>query len=193
MRLPLPLLGLLMMLGTGHAAPLADGLLLDDFTRTDGLTGAGTRWRLATDQVMGGVSQGAMSRREIDGRPALCLSGDVSLANNGGFVQMNVDLASAGELNASGLAGVRLLVRGNGATYHLHLKTNATVLPWQSYRAGFPTSEDWQEVRLPFTEFAPYRLATPLDPGRLRRLGVVAIGEAMRADVCVAEIGFYGK
>ena len=36
-----------------------------------------------------------------------------------------------------------------------------------------------------------FRLETPLDVTRLRRLGLVAIGRAFHADLAVAEIGFY--
>jgi hypothetical protein len=142
---------------------------------------------------MGGVSDGRMAIRERAGRRALCLSGTVSLANNGGFLQVNLDLSPTGPLDASAFAGVRILVRGNGEGYHLHLKTDATRLPWQSYRGAFVATDAWQEVRIPFEELTPYRLDRPLDVRRLRRLGIVAIGKAMEADVCIAEIGLYER
>lgn len=192
------LTALLMTLTPGSALPAHPDLvgsgLIDDFASGDGRSHLGTRWRLATDQVMGGRSEGAMTIRALDGRPALCLTGDVSLANNGGFVQMHLDLAADGdEFDARRYAGVRLVVRGNGARYNLHLKTSATALPWQSYRATFSTGPAWREVRLPFADFAPYRLVPVLEPRRLRRLGIVAIGEAMQAEICVAEVGFYSE
>ncbi len=166
--------------------------LIDDFRLHEGTSRLGTDWRLTTDQVMGGVSEAQMTRTEIDGRAVLCLTGTVSLENNGGFVQMNLDLSPHRKLlDASAFDGVRLIVRGDGANYNLHLKTAATQLPWQSYRAAFATGPDWQEVRLPFSAFEPHRLVPALDPTRLKRLGIVAIGQAMTAEVCVAEIGFY--
>ena len=165
--------------------------LIDDFSSADGRSRLGTSWRLVTDRVMGGVSNAGMSFREVDGRRALCMQGDVSLANNGGFVQINIDLSPDGYLDASEYQGVRLLVRGNGETYNLHLKTAATSMPWQSYRADFLADGQWREVRLPFADFEPHRLVPRLDLTRLSRLGVVAIGRPMRADLCVAEIGFY--
>jgi len=167
------------------------GLLIDDFAGGDAVSRLGTRWRVVTDQVMGGVSDAAMTLRQIDGRSALCLSGDVSLANNGGFVQVNLDLSPSGLMDASRFKGVRLVVRGNGEVYNLHLKTAATTMPWQSYRAELRAGPSWQEVQLPFDEFQPHRLVPALDVTRLRRLGIVAIGRAMQADICVAEIGFY--
>jgi hypothetical protein len=176
-----------------HMQPsLAAGPMpIDDFTRDDGLSLLGTPWRLVTDRVMGGVSDARLSVGERDGRRALCLTGDVSLANNGGFVQTNLDLSGKGTLDASHLTGVRLVVSGNGEGYKVHIKTPDTVLPWQSYRADFRAGEDWREVRLPFVEFEPHRVDPPLDTRRLSRLGIVAIGRAMTAEVCLAEIGLY--
>ena len=168
-----------------------DPVLIDDFTRDDGRSLLGTPWRLVTDRVMGGLSTGRITLGTHKGRRSLCLSGDVSLANNGGFVQVNLELAPDGTLDASAFEGVRLVVRGNDEDYKVHLKTLDTSLPWQSYRAEFLAGDDWCERRLPFSAFAPHRLAAPLDTRRLRRLGIVAIGRAMEAEVCLAEIGFY--
>jgi hypothetical protein len=37
----------------------------------------------------------------------------------------------------------------------------------------------------------PYRIEVPLNIQKLRRLGIVALGAAFAAEICVAEIGFY--
>ncbi len=169
----------------------ADTLLIDDFAAAGGPTRLGTPWRLVTDEVMGGVSAGALTRAEIDGRRALCLQGEVSLENNGGFVQAALDLAPDGYLDASTYTGIRLVVRGNGESYNLHLKTADVRLPWQSYRSTFRTGDEWGEIRLPFAGFEPHRIGTPLDTAGLRSLGLVAIGRTFTADFCVAEIGLY--
>ena len=86
---------------------------------------------------------------------------------------------------------MRLLVRGNGEQYSVHLRTPDNLRPWQSYRAHFVAGPEWQTVDLPFAAFAPYRLEAPLDVTRLRRIGLVAIGRAFFADLAVAELGFY--
>ncbi|MCF7984238.1 MAG: CIA30 family protein [Thiohalocapsa sp.] len=170
----------------------SDTGLIDDFSSADGSSRTGSPWRVVSDRVMGGVSAARMAYRKIDGRPALCLSGEVSLANNGGFVQVTLDLAAEGEyFDAGRFDGLRLIVRGNGERYNVHLKTAATSLPWQSYRAELEAGGDWREVRLPFARFTPHRLVPALDTRRLKRLGLVAIGRAMQADLCVAEIAFY--
>jgi hypothetical protein len=175
---------------SGAGVP-ADGLI-DDFRDPDGYSQLGTRWRLVTDTVMGGVSEAKMTLDTLDGRRALCLEGEVHLEHDGGFVQANLDLTHGGvPFDAARFAGVRLIVCGNGEDYNLHLKTRDCALPWQAYRASFVAGADWQEIRVPFERFAPYRLSTPLDAQKLTQLGLVAIGRAFRAQLCVAEVGCY--
>lgn len=176
-----------------HSNAIAASESIDDFSRADGMSALGTPWRLVTDRVMGGVSDARMQRREIDDRQALCMEGGVSLENNGGFVQINLDLAPGGVLDASKFTGLRLVVRGNGERYNVHLKSIDISLPWQSYRAEFTAPNEWQEWRLPFDTFVPHRIEVGLDVQHLTRLGIVAIGRAFHAMVCVAEIGFYSE
>jgi hypothetical protein len=167
-------------------------MLIDDFSRTDLVSALGTEWRGVSDRVMGGVSQETVSRSVADGHPALHLQGDVRLENNGGFIQAALDLSSGGRtLDASAYKGIRLMVRGNGEKYSLHLRTPDNVRPWQSYRAEFTAEDAWRSIYLPFESFAPHRLDTPLDTSRLSRLGLVAIGRAFSADVMVSSISFY--
>lgn len=84
-----------------------------------------------------------------------------------------------------------LVAYGNGEHYGVHLRTNACVRPWQSYRAGFVAAPEWREIRLPFETFEPHRLAQPLDIAALRRIGLVAIGRAFNADLAVSLVAFY--
>ena len=167
-------------------------MLIDDFSRTDLVSALGTEWRGVSDRVMGGVSQESVSRSVEGDRPSLHLQGDVRLENNGGFIQAALDLSSGGRtLDASAYRGIRLMVRGNGEKYSLHLRTPDNTRPWQSYRAEFTAGDEWKTIDLPFDGFAPYRLDTPLDVRRLSRLGLVAIGRAFSADVIVSSISFY--
>src|SRR5512134_2553638 len=95
-----------------------DVLILDDFSRDDLISALGTPWRGFSDQVMGGISKETIALAKIDGRRALRLTGDVRLENNGGFIQVALDLAPAGQtLDASAFTGVLLIVRGNGERY----------------------------------------------------------------------------
>jgi hypothetical protein len=141
---------------------------------------------------MGGVSRATLRFEQHAGRRCLHLYGDVRLENNGGFVQMALDLDPGGHhLDARSYAGLRLLVCGAGERYSVHLRTAHAVRPWQSYRAQFEALPEWREVRLPFTAFVPHRIEVPLDLSRLRRVGLVAIGRAFFADLRLAGMAFY--
>jgi hypothetical protein len=166
--------------------------VIDDLSRPFPLTPLGTAWEVVTDGVMGGVSRGAMRREVVAGRDAIRMTGDVRTENNGGFVQMALDLSPAGRaVDASGWAGIVMEVCGPPEEYNLHLRTSDIVRPWQSYRCAFRTGAEWQRVTLPFADFAAHRTEAPLDLRRLRRIGIVAIGRAFRADLSVGRIAIY--
>ncbi len=170
-----------------------DVLLIDDFARDDLISALGTPWRGFSDRVMGGVSQETIALTEINGRRCIRLTGDVRLENNGGFIQIALDLAPEGQtLDASAYDGVLLVARGNGESYGVHLRTPDCIRPWQSYRAGFIAAPEWREITLPFDRFEPHRLTAPLDVRHLRRLGLVAIGRAFHADLAVSTVCLYG-
>ncbi len=167
-------------------------MLIDEFAQEGLISKLGPRWRGVSDQVMGGISQASVIQDVIDGRPCLRLTGDVRLENDGGFIQAALDLASSGDtLDASDYTGVRMVVRGNGERYSVHLRTPDNIRPWQSYRAHFTAGPAWETIELPFESFAPYRLEAPLDISRLRRIGLVAIGRAFHADLAVSKLAFY--
>jgi hypothetical protein len=166
--------------------------IIDDLSDPAGLSALGTRWQLVTDQVMGGVSQGTLSREEVAGRPALVMRGDVRLENNGGFVQMALDLARPDAAGDGAWQGLEIDVHGAPQAYSLHLRTTDLERPWQSYRQGFAARPEWQRLRLAFADFAAHRTEAPLDLTRLRRLGIVAIGRAFTADLAVGGVRFYG-
>jgi hypothetical protein len=164
--------------------------LIDDLTGVQAATG--TAWELITDGVMGGRSSATLRREVVQGRPALRLQGRVSLENNGGFVQMALDLAPGGRtVDASGFTGIAIDVTGNGETYALHLRTTGLTRPWQSWRHSFTAGPEWQTHLLPFARFQPHRVEGPVDPARLRRAGLVAIGRAFMADLSLGGARFY--
>ena len=131
---------LAMGMGSSPAAALREGpqpsqareaaMLIDDFSNPERMSALGTFWRAFTDQVMGGVSTASSKIETIDGRPALRLTGAVSLKTNGGFVQVALPLTGSwAPLDVSAYRGIRATVRGNGETYHLHLRTTETDSP----------------------------------------------------------------
>lgn len=145
-------------------------------------------WSYLADTVMGGVSEGTARIAVEDGQPVLRLTGTVSTANRGGFIQARTTLTDPLPETARGL---RLRVRGNGERYFVHLRSRATRLPWQFYQAPFETGPDWQEVDLPFAAFAPSGGMLPrrIKPETLRSVGVVAYGRDHAADLSVAAMG----
>lgn len=175
-----------------HTTAVANGtLILDDRSSGDYRSSAGTAWRLITDTVMGGVSSAELTLDSVENRACLRLRGDVSLENNGGFVQAALDLEGTRAADASAYQGILLEVHGNDEMYNLHLRTDDVWLPWQSYRAGFQAPVGWHTVRLPFTAFEGYRIGAPLDLEHVKRIAVVAIGKAYKADLCVASVALY--
>ncbi len=163
--------------------------IIDDLSRDPPMSAIGIRWQLFTDRVMGGVSKGTMIREMVAGRPAIRMRGDVSLENNGGFVQISLDLApDGGAVDVSAWFGIELDVFGNGEEYGVHLRTSDLTRPWQSYRQSFRADPQWRTLPFRFQEFVPYRTDVPLNTRRLKRIGVVAIGRAFSADLSVAGV-----
>lgn len=143
------------------------------------------RWDFFSDRVMGGVSSGEVKFPDA----TLRLTGTVSTANNGGFLQARLKLADRMPDTAQGLV---LRVRGNGDRYFVHLRTGGTLLPWQFYQASFETTSEWVDVHLPFTAFkaSTRMLRTTPAPASVRSVAVVAYGHDHEADVSVDWIGW---
>ena len=149
-----------------------------------------TAYAFFTDRVMGGVSTGAARVVGAQGARHLRLTGTVSTANRGGFIQARVDIDAPFPAEAQ---GVVIRVRGNDQRYFVHLRTRGTVLPWQYYQAGFEATAEWQELRLPFTDFAASGMLlrdTPR-PDTVKSLAAVAYGRDHEADLSFQWLGLY--
>lgn len=168
-----------------------EGQLIDDVRRDDMQSVLGGKWQMVSDQVMGGVSDGTMLLAEKAGRRCLQLQGNVSTENNGGFLQLALNLNQGKSFDASAFKGIKIEVFGNGEDYNLHLRTKGLWFPWQAYRSSFNTQPKWQNIELPFAEFQAYKTSKSLNTAELRRIGLVAIGKDFTADVCLGAIGFY--
>lgn len=147
-----------------------------------------TDWEFVADTVMGGVSRGAVSSETVAGRAAHRLTGQVSLDNNGGFVQMATDLPPRDYGNWTGL---RVTLSGNDEAYDLRLRTSELARPWHSYRTEITVAKGWAEYDIPFAEFTRHRTEIPLDLSKITRFGIVAIGREFQADVAVAGLALY--
>lgn len=182
---PLTLRSITLVVLLSPATAMSQPATIDDFT-----SAPATRWRFFTDGVMGGVSTGRVVFSEERATAFARLTGEVSTANNGGFIQMRTSLPDGAP---AGSAGVRVVVRGNGERYFVHLRTTDARLPWQFHQAGFPTSAAWEEIRLPFESFkATGGLRRDgIRPDALMSLGIVAYGRDHEARIDIREIGFY--
>lgn len=163
----------------------AEGAMIDDFQAQPE-----ARWRFFTDAVMGGNSSGALTFAQEEGRTHARMTGRVSTANNGGFIQMRMDLRDPPPADATGL---RVVARGNGQRYFVHLRTTGTLLPWQYYQAGFDAASEWTEIRLPFAAFTASGALLRAIPraDSLKSVGIVAFGRDHDAEIAVREVGFY--
>jgi len=190
MRGLMPIVIAAVTLGAAVPPAMADEELTGQTVIEDFNMQSETRWRFFTDQVMGGVSTGGVAFAQEDCTPYARMTGRVSTANRGGFIQMRLDLANP---PPEGTTGVRLVGRGNGQRYFVHLRTGGTLLPWQYYQAGFDVTENWAEVRLPLDAFVASGALLRKVPlaGRMSSLAVVAYGRDYDARIDVREVGFY--
>jgi len=166
--------------------------LIDDFSRDDGRSTLGTAWRSFSDQVMGGLSEGRHRFEEWGGERCVRLTGEVSLDNNGGFIQVALALESRNRaFDASPYLGIRIRVRGNQARYYLHLRSTQTQRPWQYYAADFEATDEWRTLEIPFSRFKAENLQEALNTGELLRMALVGAWQEFKVDVAVSRIEFY--
>jgi hypothetical protein len=121
------------------------------------------------------------------------MRGNVSTENNGGFVQMALSLSEQDNFDASDFDGLEFEVSGNNELYNIHLRTAGLWFPWQSFRASFSATPDWQSVRIPFAEFEAYKTTQDFRQDKLRRIGLLGIGRDFQADLCLSSIRFYAN
>ena len=147
-------------------------------------------WEFISDQVMGGVSNGKLEIQNEGEKKYFRLKGNVSTKNNGGFIQLRTYL-NGGPKNAK---GILLKVRGNGENYYIHLKTSETNSYREYYRAIFSTSNNWVEVKLPFSEAfkrSSSWISKNISAEKIRAIGLVAYGKEHNALLEVSYLSFY--
>jgi hypothetical protein len=138
---------------------------------------------------MGGVSTGKMTLLTEDGQPFARMTGRVSTANRGGFIQMRRGLPA--DLPAA-TTGLRLVVRGNGQRYFVHLRTIGAPAPWHFHQAGFDTGPGWRTLDLPLTAFTPSGggAAGPPAAQTVTSVAIAAYGRDYEAGIDLREIAF---
>ena len=128
-------------------------------------------WRIANDDVMGGVST---SHFQILTNGTAVFHGAVSLENNGGFA--SVRSSPVGQ-NLKGLDAFVLRVRGDGRRYKFTVRTE-TGFDAPLYQVAFTTKRgEWEEHWLAFKDFVPtfrgrpLTNAPPLNPEKVASVG----------------------
>lgn len=104
-------------------------------------------WRVVNDDVMGGVSKSSLTlTADAHGQ----FSGQVSLENNGGFASIQLNKTVKLDEDKKFIV---LRIKGDGKKYEFRLKNSASTP--ESYVHPFITSGQWEEVKLPISEFYP--------------------------------------
>ena len=148
------------------------------------------QWVYLADTVMGGISEGTAQFEDQGTSQFIRLSGEVSTANNGGFIQVRSSVVWEA---AKGKTGIKLMVKGNGDLYYLHIRSTNTRVPWHYYQKSFQTNSSWTEVRLPFESFikSSSLMKNQLNHSKIKTIGLVAYGKDYTADVSVKSLEFY--
>ena len=148
-----------------------------------------TNWKLITDQVMGGISQGQFNYQKIGNDNAVVLTGSVSTKNNGGFIQIRRNLNN---INLNKVNKITINAKGNNEKYFIHLRTTFTFLPWQYYQYSFNVQKDFKNFILPIRNFkkSGFLLPDKINPKNIKSIGIVAFGRDYKAELIVKEISF---
>ncbi|MFT7356122.1 MAG: NADH dehydrogenase [ubiquinone] 1 alpha subcomplex assembly factor 1 [Pseudoalteromonas distincta] len=105
-------------------------------------TNANARWYVVNDSVMGGISNSQVLYENDN----LVFTGNVSLANNGGFASIRTLL----DVQSQDITKIMLRVKGDGQTYQLRLRTNE-YMDGAAYTRSFSTTKnEWLNI-----EFLP--------------------------------------
>lgn len=142
-------------------------------TLFDAASMAASEWSATDDPVMGGESSSGM---ESGPEETVVFTGNVSLANNGGFASVHRPLEQG---LLTGYDALALRVIGDGRRYSLRLRQEEA-FDGISWRHDFDTENGkWRTVLLPFSGFgAVFRgrelpTAGPLEPPRVNRIGLL--------------------
>lgn len=103
-------------------------------------------WLPLNDNVMGGVSRGAIAWSER----GMMWEGETRLENNGGFSSVRSPWT---EVDLSKVRSVTVRCRGTGGPYKLVFETSSRwYFPYAF--ASFSPSEDWNDIAIPLSSFS---------------------------------------
>ena len=147
-------------------------------------------WVLITDKVMGGMSSGYLDFLQENQYVFMRLRGDVTIENNGGFIQARKILNKNSPVINEGII---FETRGNLNEYFIHIRTKYTILPWQYYQAKFKSKKKWQDINIKLTDFKRSGKILPknINPNTVKSLAIVAYGKDYKAMLDIKNINFY--
>ena len=176
------------ILGVTFALAMSFNAFSGDLEMTK-ITAGNAGWGFFSDQVMGGKSEGKAEVLDEAEDQFIRLQGDVTTANNGGFIQIRTSVSDL----EKDFKGISLKVRGNGQKYYVFIRTSGTMLPWQYYKADFPSKTEWSEVNLEFKSFVRSSawISKIIRPESIKSIGIVAFGRDHKALIDVGAIQFF--
>jgi monofunctional biosynthetic peptidoglycan transglycosylase len=132
------------------------------------LLGKAEDWEIVNDGVMGGDSSSTI-------RTAFCglvFSGQLSLANQGGFASVRKRISQ----DFDGISAFRLKIRGDGRTYQFRFRTDTK--PYKiAWRREFSTVGVTELIEIPLDEFVPVFRGRPVrNTGRLHPASIRYLG-----------------
>ncbi len=137
------ILAYMLLGGIIMSAPLTE-IMIFDFKNPESFK----PWQVVNDTVMGGVSESSL---QPGGKGTALFKGTVSLKNNGGFC--STSSRENKKYDLSGFQGMGVRVKGDGKTYMLTVKTDASFSGY-AYQFSFATKKDqWMTVTVPFKDF----------------------------------------
>ena len=106
-----------------------------------------TNWMIVNDDVMGGISSCDMY---IDKNGNGVFEGQISIANNGGFSSIRLNLEKVAVKEG---AYFQIKLKGDNKEYQFRIKTNRS--DYYSYIIPFKTSSEWETITIPIKDMYP--------------------------------------
>ena len=146
-------------------------------------------WDIFSDRVMGGISEVYFYEMEEGGKSFYRLEGNVSTANNGGFIQSVAKIKDIDEE----YKGIRITVRGSEDKYYVWIRTPACRFPWDRYLVSFTPSKNWSTIEVPFSDFqkSNFYMRKKMNISRIKTVALAAYGKDFNAQLDIANIEFY--
>lgn len=142
-------------------------------------------WQIATDQVMGGISQANM----LSDEQGVHLHATVSFENSGGFAQLKWGFDRS--ILMSQFSGVWFEIQANQALeIDAVLKSSQLWMPWQSFRRSLSVDENVLRFEILFDEFEPYRTQTRLNINSITQFALLMKQEGAQS-ISVKKFGLF--